>query len=59
MRKHRRDYSKIKYDDLPKRIEDPDRKVITGEVHIDYSVFRKSKHEKALLKILKRKSLAE
>ena len=56
MKKHRRDYSRIRYDDIPKKIEEAERKIITGEVHIDRSVFKKSRHEKVLLEILKSKS---
>lgn len=56
MKKHRRDYSRIRYDDIPKRIEDPERKFITGEVDVDHSVFKKTQHEKELLKILKAKN---
>jgi hypothetical protein len=53
MRKKLRDYSQIKYDDIPKVLEPGERKVINCRVIIDYSVFRKTPEEKTRLKIAK------
>jgi hypothetical protein len=49
MRKKARDYSMIKRD-LPERREEGERKIITGRVHIDRSVFQKTAEEKQRLK---------
>lgn len=53
MKKKRRDYSKIRYDDLPKVQEPRDRKVIKSRVVIDRGCFRKTDEEKLRLKLEK------
>lgn len=52
MKKKRRDYSKIRYDDIPEKIE-PERIIIKSSIEIDYSVFQKDAMEKKTLKFLK------
>jgi hypothetical protein len=42
MHKKRRDYSQIRYNDLPERIEPGERKRINGKVEINQTVFRKT-----------------
>lgn len=54
MRKKRRDYTKIRYDDIPEKVE-PERIRIKSRVNIDYSVFKKSPEERILIKLAKRK----
>jgi hypothetical protein len=46
----KKDYSKIKYDDLPKVQELAERKIINSRVVIDRSVFQKKPSEKLRLK---------
>ena len=52
MKKKRRDYSKIKFDDIPEKVE-PKRIRIFSHLIIDYSVFVKSPEEKLKLKLEK------
>ena len=49
MKKKRRDYSKIRYDDIPEKIE-PERIRINSHVIIDYKVFKKSPQERKMIK---------
>ena len=53
MKKKRRDYSKIKYDDLPKVLEPGERKVIKSDFKINHSEFKHSEKEKLQLKAAK------
>ncbi len=53
-KKKRRDYSKIKFDDLPQKME-PERRVINSRIAIDYSIFKKTPEEKLKLKKAKLK----
>jgi hypothetical protein len=54
MKKKRRDYSKIKYDDIPQKVE-PERVRIKSRIIINRDEFKKTSHEKELLKLAKRK----
>lgn len=54
-RKKLRDYSMIK-DDLPTKKVEPSRIRRIGSIDIDYSVFKKSKAERLILKLVKARS---
>ena len=56
MKKKRRDYSKIKFDDIPKVQEPGERVIIKSRVNIDYSVFKKDATERKTLKWLKQQA---
>jgi hypothetical protein len=55
MKKKRRDYSMIKKDDNPPKV-DPERVRINCSISIDRTSFKKSKAEKLLLKMAKAKA---
>jgi hypothetical protein len=55
MRKRTRDYSQIKYDDIPEKVEPGSRKIINSNVIIDRGSFQKSSEEKKRLKLEKRR----
>ena len=59
MKKKRRDYSKIRYDDLPEVRETSERVRVKSRVNIDYSVFVKSPEEKLKLKLAKARTKNE
>lgn len=54
-KKKKRDYSMIKTDDIPQKVE-PERKRIFAKITIDYSVFHKDTQEKKTLKWLKQQA---
>jgi len=55
-KKKRRDYSFVRLDDLPAKVETRDRKIIRCEPVVDYEIFRKTEGEKLRLKKAKKEA---
>lgn len=46
----------IKTDDIPAKVQEPERKRIFAKLTTNFSIFQKSEHEKKILKWLKKEA---